>query len=183
MKLKYGSFGLTFTTIITGLLIGMGLIMLVGCEKEPIQPIPDNFTLEIDGRLDTTNEGYYVLELSQSSFQTIHRVSGTLLNHGEEPYPPQYVNWESSHEWYLSDTTGYVVRRIVNVLGQWTIVDTMYLTNIGGLSVPTINPTSVSGTDGEINTMIAPIYEMKGDTMYVKCTFRDLEKTIGIILQ
>ena len=34
MKLKYGSFIVTFTSVITGLLIGMGLIMLVGCEKE-----------------------------------------------------------------------------------------------------------------------------------------------------
>lgn len=33
MKIKYGSFIETFITLLTGLLIGIGLVMLVGCEK------------------------------------------------------------------------------------------------------------------------------------------------------
>lgn len=170
--------------IVKGILL-IGLFTLIGCEDDIIEPIPDNFTLEIDGRLDTTNEGYYLLELSNLSgqTQTIHRVTGTLLNHGLEPFPAEKVSWESSHEWYMTDTTGFIVRRIINSFGQWTIVDTSYITGFGGTPIPTINPSSYSGTDGEINTVIAPIYDMKGDTMAVKCIFRDLEETIYIILQ
>jgi hypothetical protein len=184
MKIKYGSFTQIFTTLFTGLLIGIGLIMLVGCEKDDILPI-DNYTLELNPRLDTTNEGYYRLELNSSdnSEQTIHRITGSLLNNGKEPYPPQKVDWESSHTWTLQDTTYIVVRRTINALGQWVTVDTMYVTQFAGFIVPTINPASYSGTDGEINTVIAPIDNMLGDTMVVKCKFRDIEKTIKIVLE
>ena len=184
MKIKYGSFISTFLTLLTGLVIGIGLIMLTGCEKDEILPI-DNYTLELNPRLDTTNEGYYRLELNSSdnSAQTIHRITGSLLNNGKEPYPPQKVDWESSHIWTLQDTTYIVVRRTINALGQWVTVDTMYVTQFAGFIVPTINPASYSGTDGEINTVIAPIDNMLGDTMVVKCKFRDIEKTIKIVLE
>ena len=44
--------------------------------------------------------------------------------------------------------------------------------------VPTINKASYSGTNGEINTVIAPISEMKGDTMVVKAFNYNAKKTI-----
>ena len=44
--------------------------------------------------------------------------------------------------------------------------------------VPTINKASYSGTGGEINTMIAPISEMKGDTMVIKAFNYNAKKTI-----
>ena len=157
---------------------------LFSCE-DPISDIPDYYTLEVDGRLDTTIEGLYKLKLvsTNNSDQTIHRITGQLLNNGEEPYPPQYVDWESSHVWYLSDTTHVIIRRTINVLGEWVNIDTTYVTQFQGDIVPTINPTSVSGTNGEINTVIAPIEDMKGDTLTVRCTFRDLEETIQFILE
>lgn len=160
-------------------------IIAIGCEDDIIEPTPDNFTLEVDGRLDTTDEGYYKLELSNVSgqTQTIHRITGTLLNHGMEPFPAEKVSWESSHEWYLTDTAGFIVRRVVNAFGQWAVLDTFYITGFGGTPIPTINPSSYSGTGGEINTVIAPINDMKGDTMTVRCTFRDLEDVIYIILE
>ena len=49
--------------------------------------------------------------------------------------------------------------------------------------VPTINEFSYSGTGGEINTIIAPIDEMVGDTLIVKAKFEDLEETIRIVLE
>jgi hypothetical protein len=185
MKLKYGSFISTFITVLTGLLIGMGLIMLVGCEDNIIEPIPDNYTMKLDGRLDTTNEGFYKLKLNSSnnSVQTIHRITGKLLNNGKEPNPPQLVEWESSHSWTVNDTAYVFIRRTVNYLGNWVNVDTIYVTGFGGSIVPTINEFSYSGTDGEINTVIAPIDEMVGDTMIVKARFKNLEKTIRIILE
>lgn len=160
------------------------LVGLFSCEDK-ITDIPDFYTLEIDGRLDTTAEGLYKLKLvsTNNSDQTIHRVTGQLLNNGEEPYPPQYVDWESSHIWYLNDTTHIIIRRTINVLGEWVNIDTTYVTQFQGDIVPTINPTSVSGTDGEINTVIAPIEDMRGDTLVVTCTFRDLKETIRIVLE
>jgi hypothetical protein len=44
--------------------------------------------------------------------------------------------------------------------------------------VPTINKASYSGTNGEINTAIAPISEMKGDTMVIKAFNYNAKKTI-----
>jgi hypothetical protein len=44
--------------------------------------------------------------------------------------------------------------------------------------VPTINKASYSGTSGEINTVIAPISEMKGDTMVIKAFNYNAKKTI-----
>jgi hypothetical protein len=166
------------------LLILISVIGLISCEKEEIQ-VPHNYTLSVDGRLDTTNEGLYKLQLNSTanSIQTIHRLTGKLLNNGVEPYPPQLVNWESSHSWTLNDTAYVMIRRVINTNGQWVNVDTTYVTGFSGAIVPTINPSSYSGTNGEINTMIAPIDEMIGDTMVVKCKFKNLEKTIRIILQ
>jgi len=160
-------------------------LLLFSCEDSIVEPISDNYTMELDGRLDTTLEGLYKLKLdsSNNSVQTIHRITGQLLNNGEEPNPPQLVEWESSHSWTVNDTAYVFIRRTINYLGDWVNVDTIYVTGFGGSIVPTINEFSYSGTDGEINTVIAPIDEMVGDTMIVKATFRDLEETIRIILE
>lgn len=166
------------------LLLLLSALLLISCEKEEIL-IPDNYTLSINARLDSITTGLYRLKLNSTnnSEQTIHRISGSLLNNGIEPYPPQKVDWESSHTWTLQDTTYIVVRRTINVLGQWVTIDTMYVTQFAGFIVPTINPASYSGTNGEINTVIAPIDNMLGDTMIVKCKFKNIEKTIKIVLE
>ena len=159
--------------------------LFFSCEDTIVEPIPDNYTMELDGRLDTTNEGLYKLELNSSnnSIQTIHRITGKLLNNGVEPNPPQLVEWESSHSWTVNDTAYVFIRRTINYLGEWVNVDTTYVTGFAGSVVPTINEFSYSGTDGEINTVIAPVDFMKGDTMTIKAHFRDLEKTIKVILE
>ena len=158
---------------------------ITSCEKEEILLTEDNYSLSVDGRLSTTPEGFYKLQLNPntSSVQTIHRLTGKLLNNGKEPYPPQLVSWESSHTWALNDTAYVVIRRVINTNGQWVNVDTTYVTGFNGAIVPTINSSSYSGTNGEINTVIAPVDKMLGDTMVVKCKFKNLEKTIRIILE
>ena len=160
------------------------LTLLTSCEDTIMDEMPDNYTLELDSRLDTTDDGLYKLELNstQNSIQTIHRISGKLLNNGEEPYP-QLVEWESSHQWTLNDTAYVFIRRTINVLGDWVDVDTTYVTGFAGTIIPTINEFSYSGDGGEINTVIAPIDEMIGDTLIVKARFEDLQKTIRIILE
>ena len=160
------------------------LTLLTSCEDTIMDEMPDNYTLELDSRLDTTDDGLYKLELNstQNSIQTIHRISGKLLNNGEEPYP-QLVEWESSHNWTLNDTAYVIVRRTINVLGNWVTIDTSYVTGFNGSSVPTINEFSYSGDGGEINTVIAPIDEMVGDTLIVKARFEDIQETIRIVLE
>ena len=179
---KFAINGLTFCGILLMVLVLFSF--LTGCTKEDDITIPDFYTMELDGRLDTTNEGLYKLELNSSdnSIQTIHTIGGTLLNNGEEPYP-QLVEWESSHNWTLNDTAYVIVRRTINTLGNWVIIDTSYVTGFNGSSVPTINEFSYSGDGGEINTVIAPIDEMVGDTLIVKARFEDIEKTIRIVLE
>jgi hypothetical protein len=44
--------------------------------------------------------------------------------------------------------------------------------------VPTTNSASYSGRNGEINTMIAPIKNMMGDTLVLKATHYESKKTI-----
>tara|TARA_R110000765_G_scaffold257551_2_gene357828 strand:- start:832 stop:1395 length:564 start_codon:yes stop_codon:yes gene_type:complete len=179
---KFALNALGYVVAIMGVLFLLSI--LVSCTKEDDITIPDNYTLELDGRLDTTTDGLYKLELNstQNSIQTIHRITGKLLNNGEEPYP-QLVEWESSHNWTLNDTAYVIVRRTINALGNWVIIDTSYVTGFNGIDVPTINEFSYSGTEGEINTVIAPIDNMIGDTLIVKARFEDLQKTIRIILE
>ena len=179
---KFALNALGYVVAIMGVLFLLS--MLVSCTKEDDVTIPDNYTLELDGRLDTTTEGLYKLELNstQNSIQTIHRITGKLLNNGEEPYP-QLVEWESSHQWTLNDTAYVFIRRTINVLGDWVDADTTYVTGFAGTIIPTINQFSYSGDGGEINTVIAPIDKMIGDTLIVKARFEDLQKTIRIILE
>ena len=41
------------------------------------------------------------------------------------------------------------------------------------MEVPTINPSSYSNAEGEVNTMIAPVQTMVGDTMTIRMYFFD----------
>ena len=160
-------------------------VILTSCTNDQLSDFPDKYTIDLNGRLNTTNEGLYKLKLNstQNSIQTIHRITGKLLNNGEEPIYPQLVNWESSHQWILTDTAYVFIRKTINVLGQWVDVDTTYVTGFTGSIIPTINKFSYSGDGGEINTVIAPIDKMVGDTLIVKARFKDLKEIIRIVLE
>jgi hypothetical protein len=175
----------TVSTLFISISIGIVFAILLGCEKEMSNQYYDTYQLSLDGRLDTNVDGLYKLKLNSSSnsIQTIHRITGKLLQNGEEPNPPQLVEWESSHSWTLNDTAYVFIRRFINYLGEWVNVDTVYVTGHGGGIVPTINKYSYSGTGGEINTVIAPIDNMVGDTMIIRATFKDLTEIILIILE
>ena len=182
--------------LLNGLLIltlGLGF---VSCEDNLIEPIP-TYELTIDSvltedgtqSLSIDSNGFYILPLdSLDGKQTVRRITGRVLKDDMEPTPPELVEWESSHNWVTSeDDESYVIRRIINALGQWVVVDTIYLNIPSGLIVPTINSSSYSGTDGEINTMIAPIYEMKGDTMTISARmwtrYKTYYDTLKVILE
>ena len=156
---------------------GLILLSLVSCEDNMIEPI-HTYELSIDSLLTENgnqslpidSNGYYRLTLDSTSAnkQTVRRITGIVSKDEMEPTPPEFVEWESSHNWVTGDNEeAYIVRSTINVLGQWVVIDTIQLNIPAGLIVPTVNSSSYSGTGGEINTMIAPIYEMKGDTMVV----------------
>ena len=73
--------------------------------------------------------------------------------------------------WILrkGDTVATITQTYVNYFtGQFTIVQLPPLISSKDELVPTVNKASYSGKGGEINTIIAPIKEMRGDTMVLK---------------
>ena len=98
--------------------------LLLSCcshDEELINPLPP--TLELDGRLPMDINGYYLLELNDSSFWD----------------EPMKVEWDSNLSWYLQDEfqvttanqSSYVVDgKVMNVIGpvQTMVGDTLVLT-------------------------------------------------------
>ena len=145
------------------------------------KPIP---TLELDGRLPIDKNGYYHLQLIQTSAQTIHRISGLVKNTTE----PIKVEWENNLFWWMlrGDIVANVTKLYFNPFnGTRNYVNLPPIVAWKDELVPTINSSSYAGTNGEINTIIAPIYKMKGDTMIVDCTILDYKvtKQIKIVLE
>ena len=48
-----------------------------------------------------------------------------------------------------------------------------WVSDIDGIEVPTSNTTSVSGSDGEVSNMIAPVQIMVGDTLILNYVYFD----------
>ena len=146
-------------------------LLLFGCSDsvafEPVEP--DVIRVELNPRLNVDDNGYYHLELSDN-WQTLHRLSGTAYIN-DVPLEVLKVYWESSHYWYLGDTLGYIVNRYLTNEGIYVTVDTSYVIGFNGMEVPTINLASYSNADGEVNTMIAPVQSMVGDTMTIRMYF------------
>ncbi len=67
--------------------------------------------------------------------------------------------------------------------GQFTIVTLPPMINSVNALVPTINKVSYNSADGSINTVIAPKWEMRGDTMNIVVRYKNIVKTEKIILK
>ena len=126
----------------------------------------------LEPRLDQDNNGYYHLELNPTTFQTLHRLSGHIYGDGQ-PLDLVKFNWESSHYWILGDTLGYIVNIGLTDQMVYVSIDTSYIIGFEGFEVPTINCCSYSNSQGEVNTMFAPIRTMKSDTVTVWVYFYD----------
>jgi hypothetical protein len=162
------------------------LILLLGsCTINDTEPvIEENINVELDGRLPMDVNGYYHLKLNPSSNQTIHRITGRVYNTTE----PTKVEWESNLYWWF--LKGQVVAEITKTYfnpftGELQYVNLPPLINWQDVLVPTINSASYVGKDGEINTVIAPIYRMKNDTLVVKMKVseRNIIQSIKIVLE
>mgnify|MGYP001453304790 CR=1 FL=1 len=137
----------------------------------------DEIVFNLEPRLDQDVNGYYHLELNPSSFQTLHRISGHIYLNGE-PLDVMKFYWESSHYWMLGDTLGYIVHQGLTDDLIYVSYDTTYITGFSDFLVPTINSSSYSNSDGEVNTMIAPVQSMVGDTMTIRMYFWNNEYEI-----
>ena len=167
--------GRTVKTIITVLVS----LLFISCESPTSS---DEFAdLAFDMRLTQDTNGYYHLTLDRNNWQTLHRVSGSIVKdgYGVENFR---VEWESDLYWIIGDTLGYVVSRGLNMNLQYVNYDTTYLTQFNGMEVPTSNQVSLSNSSGEFNNMIAPVKSMIGDTMRLKADWYEDYVTFNIVL-
>ncbi len=50
-------------------------------------------------------------------------------------------------------------------------MDRSYVIGMEGMEVPTINPSSYSNSNGEVNTMFSPVRVMLGDTLTIGVSY------------
>ena len=170
--------------LVRNIIVGSFLI-IVGCDTR-VGPDYDELFFDIDARLSLDENGYYHLVMERDSWQTLHRISGSVYTE-EEPAELIRFNWYSSHYWYIGDTLGYVVSFGLTDDLEYVSYDTNYVTWFNGSEVPTTNCCSYSNSDGEVNNMIAPVQSMIGDTMTIGYRWSDYynnlnEGTIEIVL-
>ena len=167
------------------------ILILFGCESNPLGMSDDwpegDINIILDTQLEQDENGYYHMELSDESWQTLHRISGTAYVDGEplESFP---VHWESSHYWLIGDTLGYVVNQGLTDDLVYVSYDTTYVTWFDGFEVNTINEASYSNGIGEINTMFAPVQTMSSDSVTIRLYYTNyynelIEQDFKIILE
>ncbi len=167
------------------LVLLIGCLLLTGCSKEDWFSPNKNIELSIDTRLPKDANGYSYFTMYSTETQNIHTISGSIRVNGNIPNEPrEKVEWESSHYWVLKqgETIGTIYRRTWRGLG-WQVVDSIKVVNLRTSQVPTINPVCYNSSDGSINTVIAPMYNMKGDTMTIVARIGNIIKTERIILK
>jgi len=166
------------------------LIIISSCNQEDI--ITDNgegITIAfLDGlnddpqyQLSKNSDGFYEMILDRSKNQTIQRITGRILRNGipiEDLWSgpgPKKVNWESNLYWWLldGDIVANITKTYINEFtGELVYVNLPPLVNWKDKLVPTINESSYSDSEtGIVNTVIAPIREMVGDTMKIKLMY------------
>ena len=164
---------------------------IFSCEKEG-QIIEDNgegITIEfLEGlnddptyQLSKDSNGFYNLNLDRNTNQTIQRITGRILRNGYtlvdlgSGAQPKNINWESNLYWWLleGDTVANITYTYLNLFtGELVYVNLPPLINWKDVIVPIINENSYSNQEtGIVNTVIAPIQEMIGDTMKIKMTY------------
>ena len=157
----------------------------VGCSKEGFLQPKRDIEMSIDSKLPKDQNGYSVFQLYSTETQNIHTITGSIRVNGKIPNEPrEKIEWESSHYWTIKfgDTIGTIYRRTWRGLG-WQIVDSIKVVNLKTSQVPTINSACYNSADGSINTVIAPMWNMKGDTMTIVARCGGVVKVEKIILK
>lgn len=156
---------------IVGVIALSAINLFIGCEDinhteiEPLEfQLSDNLTID--------ENGFYHLSIDTTKWQTFHRISGRVVRNGN-PVNIIKFGWVSTHFWTIGDTLGYVVENTGNSELWYVGYDTTYITWFDGFEVPIINQSSYSDEDGEVNTMIAPVRTMRGDTATIHYGYWD----------
>jgi len=141
----------------------------------------DGLNDDLRYQLSKDNNGFYELILNPYSNQTPQRITGRLLRNGEPLVDtssgdqPKKVTWESNLYWWLlsGDTVANVTQTYINEFtGELDYINLPPIINWRDILVPTINSSSYTDQEtGIVNTVIAPIYIMKGDTMKIKMSY------------
>ncbi len=172
-------------------------ILIIGCEDNRYEY--DDIDLVYNINLPIDENGYYHMELGDA-WQSLKRITANLksehLNNRDwsqrDLVETIKVYWESSHYWVLNDTLGYIVKRGLTDDLEYVNYDTLYIWGFEGESVPTVNgasyPVNVDATTWEVNTIVAPVGSMAGDTMTVWTYYWNLnylykEYSIRIIME
>ena len=163
------------------------IITFASCTKDDIIIPKENVEMSIDTRLPKDVNGYSYFKLYSSETQNIHTISGSIRINGKVPDNPRVkVEWENNLYWNLKqgDTIATITKTYLNYYtGQFTVVTLPPLVSSVNALVPTINKVCYNSIDGSINTVIAPKWEMRGDTMTVVVRYNGLIKTEKIILK
>lgn len=172
--------------------------MCIGCSVVTFEPehVYTKYDLYITGVLEPSGKyilpidsnRYYHLRLDRGKLQTIRRVTGVITANGITPYPPEKIEWKSNLYWWLlrGDTVAQITKTYFNpYTGQLQQVKLPPLLASIDELVPTVNCCSYSSDGGEINTMIAPINTMVGDTLIIEAYHNEskLSKSIKIVLE
>jgi hypothetical protein len=166
------------------------LILFAACTKKEDDYIAKKeYSFTIDSVLTQNGKqslpkdqnGLYHLKITSVGTPQSHRVTGRVLVNGKEPFPPEKISFESNLFWWLrqGDTTAIITQSYVNYFtNQFTIINLPSMIASKDELVPTTNSSSYSGTNGEVNTIIAPIREMIGDTLVLKASHSITNKII-----
>ena len=168
-------------------------IFLIGCtDSDSVSGDVNNIKLEfieglnddIDFHLNKNSEGYYELVLNKFSNQTIQRITAKLTQNNfpiQDNYgniQPKLIEWESNLYWWLKkgDTVAQITKTYFNkYTGEITYTNLPPLINWKDELVSTINSSSyTSDQTGLVNTVIAPIREMSGDTLKIIVKYNHL---------
>lgn len=147
----------------------------------------ENVELVAITNLPKDKNGFYYFQLYNQTGQNLQRLEGSIRINGKVPDNPRVkVDWENNLYWHLrkGDVVATITKTYLNqYTGQFTIVQLPPLINNIDALVPTINKTCYNSADGSINTVIAPIWEMRGDTMKVVVRYNKTTKIERIILK
>ena len=182
-----------------GCLMIFGVLLFSGCTKEfwagkdeSIVDNGDGIILKfIDGlndnpkyQLSKDQNGYYYYTLFKGgnpNQQNIQRITAQILRNGKPVYtaldgPSMRLTWSNNLFYWLrlGDTVAQITKRYFNpYLGQYQYINLPPLINWEEAIVPTINSSSVADLNtGLVNTVIAPISSMAGDTMIVNVSYK-----------
>jgi hypothetical protein len=163
------------------------IVGLTGCSKEGFLQPKRDIEMSIDSKLPKDSNGYSVFKLYSTETQNIHTITGSIRVNGQIPNEPrEKIEWENNLYWNLvkGDTITTITKTYLNYYtGQFTIVKLPpMISNVNAL-VPTINKVCYNSADGSINTVIAPKWEMRGDTMAIVARCGGVVKVEKIILK